>query len=158
MAALIPIVIGGVTELLVALGLVAATATAVTLLANRYKQKKKKKKRKEKKSNLIYLYLLSKKSDLPAKMRDWISRNAARVEEDLGRNEPREPTPYTAPALFEKQTISNTKVWRSLVVPGEIWATDMLHWDHFEVYASANDYQRGKRSRAVFVDGRRKPL
>ena len=39
---------------------------------------------------------------------------------------------------------------------GEVWEKDMLHKDHWEVYKNKKDWEKGKRDRAVWEDGRLK--
>jgi hypothetical protein len=39
---------------------------------------------------------------------------------------------------------------------GEIWQPDLLHGDHWEVYKTLRDFERGVRHRAVWSDGRLK--
>jgi hypothetical protein len=39
---------------------------------------------------------------------------------------------------------------------GEIWVFDRLHKNHYEVYKNRRDYERGRRSRSVWTDGRPK--
>jgi hypothetical protein len=37
-----------------------------------------------------------------------------------------------------------------------VWQADLLHGDHWEVYKSVKDFERGDRDRAVWSDGRLK--
>ena len=53
--------------------------------------------------------------------------------------------------------INNEKALKNLKTD-EIWKYDRLHCDHFEIYKNENDCRKGKRSRAVWWDGRDKPL
>jgi hypothetical protein len=39
---------------------------------------------------------------------------------------------------------------------GEIWVKDKLHKDEYEVYKNKKDFDKGKRSRSVWEDGRTK--
>jgi hypothetical protein len=39
---------------------------------------------------------------------------------------------------------------------GEIWELDRLHKDHYEVYKNKKDWEKGKRNRSVWDDGRLK--
>jgi hypothetical protein len=39
---------------------------------------------------------------------------------------------------------------------GEIWQLDVLHADHWEVYKTLKDFERGVRDRSVWSDGRLK--
>ena len=39
---------------------------------------------------------------------------------------------------------------------GEVWQLDLLHGDHWEVYKSLRNFERGVRDRAVWCDGRLK--
>jgi len=39
---------------------------------------------------------------------------------------------------------------------GEIWQKDLLHADHWEVYKTLRDFERGFRDRSVWSDGRLK--
>ena len=39
---------------------------------------------------------------------------------------------------------------------GEIWERDLLHKNHWEVYKDRNSYEKGKRDRSVWDDGRLK--
>jgi len=38
----------------------------------------------------------------------------------------------------------------------EIWEHDQLHKDHYEVYKNMKGFEKGKRDRAVWDDGRLK--
>jgi len=117
----VPIVVGGVYELLVALGLVATAVTAIALANN---------------------------TSLPAKVRQWLLDHTTEFDEQSKRSEPREPTPVTYPALFTWDTIQQQKVaiktltlsnrndpmvknLSGLVGDGEVWQADLLHGDHF---------------------------
>ncbi|WP_457336924.1 RHS repeat domain-containing protein [Rhizobacter sp. P5_C2] len=76
--------------------------------------------------------------------------------EDSGQDqaEPeREKTPTTNPDDFE--SVRGTKGKREKSTD-EIWERDQLHKDHWEVYKDKRDYERGKRDRDVWDDGRPK--
>ena len=94
---------------------------------------------------------------LPAKMRQWVSDNADTLKKTLEKDEDREPTPATNPDLFEQTTISKKKVFKK-IADKSIWEADSLHGDHFEVYSSSDHFEKGNRNRAVWIDGRAKPL
>ncbi len=64
-----------------------------------------------------------------------------------------EATPSTTPSNFEN--IKGTPAKRNKYT-GEIWVLDRLHKDHWEVYKNKKDYDKGKRNRAVWNDGRLK--
>lgn len=64
-----------------------------------------------------------------------------------------EPTPTTNPGIFEP--VKGTPGKRDKIT-GEIWEKDKLHKNHFEVYKNLKDYQKGKRDRSVWEDGRPK--
>jgi RHS repeat-associated protein len=64
-----------------------------------------------------------------------------------------ERTPTTHPEDFEN--VRGSKAKRSKDT-GEIWEKDMLHGDHYEVYKNRRDYERGRRDRSVWDDGRPK--
>lgn len=64
-----------------------------------------------------------------------------------------EPTPDTQPDLFEAVRGRRARRRRET---GEIWQADLLHGDHWEVYKTLRDFERGNRDRAVSSDGRLK--
>ncbi len=66
-------------------------------------------------------------------------------------------TPCIKYSNFQNMEINNEKALKNLKT-GEIWKYDRLHFDHFEIYKNENDCRKGKRSRAVWWDGREKPL
>jgi hypothetical protein len=77
-------------------------------------------------------------------------------EEAAGANEAepeREKTPSTDPDNFEP--VRGTKGKKDKET-GEIWEKDRLHKDHREVYGDKRDYEKGKRDRDVWDDGRPK--
>ena len=65
----------------------------------------------------------------------------------------RERTPSTDPGNFEPVKGSKGKKDTDT---GEIWEKDKLHKDHWEVYGNKRDYEKGKRDRDVWDDGRPK--
>jgi hypothetical protein len=64
-----------------------------------------------------------------------------------------EATPDTEPHRF---VAVRGRRARRHVPSGEIWQKDLLHGDHWEVYKSVQDFERGRRHRAVWWDGRLK--
>jgi hypothetical protein len=64
-----------------------------------------------------------------------------------------EHTPDSQPAEFEPMRGRRARRKRET---GEIWQADLLHGDHWEVYKTLKDFERGKRDRAVWSDGRLK--
>jgi hypothetical protein len=70
-------------------------------------------------------------------------------------NEPSklEPTPHTQPDAFDHVKGSSAKVSKDT---GEVWVKDRLHKDHYEVYRNKKDFENGKRTRDVWLDGREK--
>lgn len=62
-------------------------------------------------------------------------------------------TPDTRSDLFESVRGRRARRHRET---GEIWQADLLHGDHWEVYKTLRDFERGTRDRAVWSDGRRK--
>ena len=64
-----------------------------------------------------------------------------------------EHTPDTRPDAFEP--VRGRRARRSRDT-GEVWQADLLHGDHWEVYKTLRDFERGKRDRAVWSDGRLK--
>eukprot|EP01114_Cavostelium_apophysatum_P019081 TRINITY_DN603_c0_g1_i1.p1 TRINITY_DN603_c0_g1~~TRINITY_DN603_c0_g1_i1.p1 ORF type:complete len:133 (+),score=14.56 TRINITY_DN603_c0_g1_i1:52-450(+) len=131
MAIAIPLLFTGeITGLLATLGLAAAAVSVGALLS---------------------------KSNIPAKMKQWVETNKARVEADLKKKEPREPTPFTAPPLFETISLGNEKLFKK-IANGEIWGPDTLHADHFDVYLNQKMWEKrpGGKNREVWIDGRRK--
>lgn len=76
-------------------------------------------------------------------------------------DEPKEPTPATAPELFE--VVSNsinpkkTKTFRKIGTT-EHWCEDNLHYNHFEVFKTQKDLEKNKKTREVWWDGRLKAI
>jgi hypothetical protein len=64
-----------------------------------------------------------------------------------------EHTPSTHPGEFDPVRGSPAKRHKST---GEIWEPDRLHKDHYEVYKNKRDWEKGKRNRSVWDDGRLK--
>lgn len=64
-----------------------------------------------------------------------------------------ERTPTTHPGDFEPVRGAKGKRHK---ITGEIWEHDQLHKNHWEVYKDKKAYENGKRSRAVWDDGRLK--
>jgi hypothetical protein len=64
-----------------------------------------------------------------------------------------EHTPDTRPEMFEP--VRGRRARRSRET-GEVWQADLLHGDHWEVYKTVRDFERGNRDRAVWSDGRLK--
>jgi hypothetical protein len=64
-----------------------------------------------------------------------------------------EPTPDTQPTAFEP--VRGRRARRNRET-GEVWQADLLHGDHWEVYKTVKDFERGDRDRAVWSDGRLK--
>jgi hypothetical protein len=64
-----------------------------------------------------------------------------------------EDTPDTRTELFNSVRGRRARRHR---VTGEVWQLDMLHGDHWEVYKTAKDFERGVRDRSVWSDGRLK--
>ena len=64
-----------------------------------------------------------------------------------------EHTPDTRPDLFEP--VRGRRARRSRET-GEVWQADLLHGDHWELYKTVRDFERGNRDRAVWSDGRLK--
>jgi hypothetical protein len=65
----------------------------------------------------------------------------------------RERTPNTDSSDFEP--VRGTSGKRNKKT-GEIWEKDKLHKDHWEVYGNGRDYEKGRRDRDVWDDGRPK--
>jgi len=65
----------------------------------------------------------------------------------------KEVTPSTSSKAFEAVKGSPAKRNKET---GEIWVKDRLHKDHYEVYKNQRKFERGKRSRSVWADGRAK--
>ncbi|MET0105066.1 MAG: hypothetical protein ABW072_07965 [Sedimenticola sp.] len=65
----------------------------------------------------------------------------------------REETPKTNPELFRSVKGCGAKCNKKT---GEIWDPDMLHKNHFEVYNNRKNFDKGKRTRSVWNDGRPK--
>ena len=66
---------------------------------------------------------------------------------------PTQSTPKTDPGRFEPVRGQPAKRDKET---GEIWVLDRLHRNHYEVYKNRRDYERGRRSRSVWADGRLK--
>jgi hypothetical protein len=64
-----------------------------------------------------------------------------------------EHTPDTRPDVFEPVRGRRARRCRET---GEVWQADLLHGDHWEVYKTVRDFERGNRDRAVWSDGRLK--
>jgi hypothetical protein len=64
-----------------------------------------------------------------------------------------EDTPDLRPDLF--RPVHGRRARRQLET-GEIWQVDLLHGDHWEVYKTLKDFERGIRDRSVWSDGRLK--
>jgi hypothetical protein len=64
-----------------------------------------------------------------------------------------ESTPSTNPDDFSNIKGSSAKINKKT---GEVWEKDKLHKDHWEVYKNKNDWEKGKRVRDVWNDGRPK--
>jgi hypothetical protein len=64
-----------------------------------------------------------------------------------------EETPDTTPGSFDPVRGRRARRRRDT---GEIWQLDLLHNDHWEVYKTPRDFDRGRRDRAVWIDGRLK--
>ena len=64
-----------------------------------------------------------------------------------------EHTPRTRPEMFEPLRGRRARRDRET---GEVWQADLLHGDHWEVYKTVRDFERGNRDRAVWSDGRLK--
>ena len=64
-----------------------------------------------------------------------------------------EPTPDLLPELFEPVRGRRARRHRDT---GEVWQLDMLDADHWEVYQTLKDFERGLRARSVWSDGRLK--
>ncbi|MDD9951828.1 MAG: hypothetical protein OXT67_09710, partial [Zetaproteobacteria bacterium] len=62
-------------------------------------------------------------------------------------------TPSYHPDRFESVRGSRAKIDKQT---GEVWERDMLHKDHWEVYKNKKHWEKGKRDRAVWDDGRLK--
>jgi hypothetical protein len=62
-----------------------------------------------------------------------------------------EDTPDLHPDLFEPVRGRRARRYRET---GEIWQLDLLHGDHWEVYKTLKDFERGVRDRSVWSDGR----
>lgn len=65
----------------------------------------------------------------------------------------REKTPSTHPDNFEP--VKGSKGKRDNET-GEIWEKDKFHKDHYEVYKDKRNYEKGRRDRDVWEDGRPK--
>lgn len=64
-----------------------------------------------------------------------------------------ETTPTTHPNEFENVRNSKAKQHKQT---GEIWEPDLLHKNHWEVYKNKKNWEKGKRDRSVWDDGRLK--
>jgi hypothetical protein len=64
-----------------------------------------------------------------------------------------EHTPDTRPELFEPVRGRRARRQRET---GEVWQADLLHGDHWEVYKTLRDFERGNRDRAIWSGGRLK--
>ena len=64
-----------------------------------------------------------------------------------------EDTPDLRPELFD--AVRGRRAQRHHET-GEIWQMDLLHGDHWEVYKTLKDFERGSRDRSVWSDGRLK--
>lgn len=62
-------------------------------------------------------------------------------------------TPETNSDNFENVRGSKAKIDKK---NGEVWQKDLLHKDHWEVYKNKRNWEKGKRDRAVWQDGRLK--
>jgi RHS repeat-associated protein len=67
----------------------------------------------------------------------------------------KETTPTTHSGDFEPVRGRDARRNKST---GEIWVFDRFHKNHYEVYKNLRDFERGRRNRAVWSDGRPKPL
>lgn len=65
----------------------------------------------------------------------------------------KEDTPKTNPKNFENVKGSKAKKNKRT---GEIWEKDLFHRDHYEVYKDKKSWEKGKRDRDVYEDGRSK--
>jgi hypothetical protein len=79
-------------------------------------------------------------------------KSASQSDSQSG-GETREATPKTHPDNFEP--VKGTPGKRDSQT-GEIWVKDKLHKDHYEVYKNKRDFDKGKRTRSVWEDGRAK--
>jgi hypothetical protein len=77
-------------------------------------------------------------------------RSVVKVAEEL-----LEKTPFTNKELFKN--VKGCK-GKCSIETGEIWERDLLHKNqpHFEVYKNKKNFEKGKRDRAVWEDGRLK--
>ncbi len=66
-------------------------------------------------------------------------------------DEVKEPTPDTHPEDFENVKGSSAKRNKKT---GELWEKDHLHKDHYEVYKNKKQWEKGKRDRDIWSDGR----
>jgi len=64
-----------------------------------------------------------------------------------------EDTPDLRPDVFEP--VRDRRARRHAGTD-EIWQLDMLHADHWEVYKTLKDFERGTRDRSGWSDGRLK--
>jgi hypothetical protein len=81
------------------------------------------------------------------------SNTASPNPNDKGEKPKLESTPGTNKKRFE--SVRGTNARRNKET-GEIWVKDRLHKDHYEVYKNKRDFERGRRSRSVWEDGRPK--
>jgi hypothetical protein len=65
----------------------------------------------------------------------------------------REQTPTTNPENFDRIKGTKAKIDKET---GEVWEHDQLHKDHWEVYDNKKDWEKGRRDRDVWDDGRPK--
>jgi hypothetical protein len=71
---------------------------------------------------------------------------------ESGSDDPKScPTPNTDSSDFENIKKSKAKKNKKT---GEIWEPDLLHKDHWEVYKDKKNWEKGKRSKSVWNDGR----
>ena len=75
------------------------------------------------------------------------------LEEEEEAKEDLEVTPETAKEQFENV---KGKPGKRNKKTEEIFEKDKLHKDHYEVYKNKRDYEKGKRNRSVWSDGRLK--
>lgn len=83
------------------------------------------------------------------KVKEGIVEN---IQADFGQ---REKTPAAHKSLYEP---IRGRPGKRNIQTGEVWVKDQLHKDHYEIYKDTKDYEKGLRSRAVWIDGRKKDL
>ncbi|MEZ9187582.1 hypothetical protein AB4158_26090, partial [Vibrio splendidus] len=71
----------------------------------------------------------------------------------VGADVVKEPTPSTN--LEQFRNVRGCKA-KCNTQTREIWERDMLHKNHFEVYKNRKNFDKGKRDRSVWDDGRPK--